>query len=115
MAAKWEISILKKTWTVWQHRQIEMQNCRRITNLHYQRVCLKVEKFTSVFTMPVDSRRLQGPENSFSYKLLEKKNDKEEEAALSADLQKILIGTNKVRKDKRIPSDARPLCNVTIV
>jgi hypothetical protein len=64
--------------------------------------------------MPVDSRRLQGPENSFSYTLLEKKNASEEEIALSANLEKILIGTNKVRKDKRIPSDARPLCNVAI-
>jgi hypothetical protein len=65
--------------------------------------------------MPVDSRRLQGPETSFCYTLLEKKNANEVESALSADLQKILIGTNKVRKDKRMPTDARQLCNILIV
>ncbi|XP_046461794.1 exosome complex component MTR3-like [Daphnia pulex] len=59
--------------------------------------------------MPVDSRRLQGPETSFCYTLLEKKNANEVESALSADLQKILIGSTKVRKDKRMPTDARQL------
>ena len=63
--------------------------------------------------MPVDSRRLQGPENAFSYTLIGKKNLNEEEP-LSADFKKILIGTNQVRKDKRRPSDARPLCKLIL-
>ncbi|KAK4004936.1 hypothetical protein OUZ56_006663 [Daphnia magna] len=59
--------------------------------------------------MPVDSRRLQGPESAFSYTLLKKKDANAEESVLSADLQKMLIGSNQVRKDKRKPTDARPL------
>lgn len=62
--------------------------------------------------MPVDSRRLQGPESAFSYTLLEKKGASEGEPSLSADFQKILISANEVRKDKRKPTDARPLCKL---
>lgn len=62
--------------------------------------------------MPVDSRRLQGPESAFSYTLLEKKNANAEDLLLSADLLKMLISNNKVRKDKRKATDARPLCNL---
>ena len=54
--------------------------------------------------MPVDSRRLQGPETAFSYSLLEEKDvDK-------PPIQKSLLKPNGKRKDGRKPTDSRPLC-----
>lgn len=63
-------------------------------------------------TMPGDSRRLQGPESAFSYTLLEKKDATEGESVLATSFQKILIGANECRQDKRKPIEARPLCNL---
>ena len=63
--------------------------------------------------MPVDSRRLQGPETAFSYTLLEKQCSNEEEPSLSNKFENIIISANEVRKDKRKPSEGRPLCKST--
>lgn len=55
--------------------------------------------------MPVDSRRLQGPETAFSYTLLEQKNNSDvEETGLP------LLKAEGKRCDGRKPTDARPLC-----
>lgn len=66
--------------------------------------CLKEKKST----MPVDSRRLQGPETAFSYSLLEEKDvDK-------PPIQKSLLKPNGKRKDGRKPTDSRPLCILSL-
>lgn len=60
--------------------------------------------------MPLDSRRLQGPESAFSYTLLEENKSSEcDEPNLSENFQKILL-SNEHRQDKRKPNEGRPLC-----
>lgn len=60
--------------------------------------------------MPVDTRRLQGPDNSFSYKLLENNNAALESSVSQSTIQQNLLDHNGQRKDKRKANDARPLC-----
>jgi len=60
--------------------------------------------------MPIDTRRLQGPENAISYRLLQQKNAPDLEAAVSQlSIQQNLLDHNGQRKDKRKTNDARPL------
>jgi len=59
--------------------------------------------------MPVDTRRLQGPDNSFSYKLLENNNAALESSVSQSTIQQNLLDHNGQRKDKRKANDARPL------
>ena len=58
--------------------------------------------------MPVDSRRLQGPENSFSYMVLEQEDGDE----MQTDAKVSIIDNEGTRKDKRKSIDARPICKM---
>lgn len=59
--------------------------------------------------MPGDSRRLQGPEDAFSYRILDKIGC---DGRLGESAEKPPLVVDGIRKDGRKPSDARPLCNI---
>lgn len=61
--------------------------------------------------MPVDSRRLQGPEDAFSYRILDKLSSIGDAAERTEKSSLVIDGS---RKDNRKPSDARPLCKFLI-
>ena len=61
--------------------------------------------------MPVDSRRLQGPETAFSYTLIEQ----EDEDEMQTDDKGAIIDANGSRRDKRKAIDARPMCKFTLI
>ena len=58
--------------------------------------------------MPVDSRRLQGPENTICYTILEQEDGDE----MQTDAKVSIIDDDGIRKDKRKSIDARPLCKL---
>ena len=59
--------------------------------------------------MPVDSRRLQGPENAFSYNIL-KKRDELEDSVSQMSIENKILDSNGIRRDQRKPADSRKLC-----
>jgi len=56
--------------------------------------------------MPVDSRRLQGPESAFSYTLIEQEDGNE----MQTDDKGAIIDADGSRRDRRKTQDARPIC-----
>lgn len=54
--------------------------------------------------MPVDSRRISGPENTLQYFLYSKQKKTYEEC------EKEMINTLNLRKDGRKPQDVRKIC-----
>lgn len=61
--------------------------------------------------MPTDSRRLQGPEDAFSYKILEDISNQEKALEVG---EKVPLVVDGLRRDKRKPCDARPLCKLCL-
>ena len=66
--------------------------------------------FSIQLKMPVDSRRLQGPDSAIDYRLLKSSGDDLEAAVSQIAIKDCLIQANGTRNDQRTCSDARKLC-----
>ena len=59
--------------------------------------------------MPVDSRRLQGPENGFSYRFI-RQDEVLGSSETTMTVDDDVLDSNGLRGDSRTPSDGRKLC-----